>query len=336
MTAPPPQAPLATADPAFRRDLLRRMLRIRRIEERIAALYGEQEMRCPVHLSIGQEGCAVGVTAALGPDDYVMAGHRAHAPYLARGGDLKAMLAEIYGKATGYGGGKGGSMHPIDPAVGFLGATPIVGSTIPIAVGAALGAVMQGEARVSVVFFGDGAAETGVFHESLNIARLHDLPVIFVCENNLYSVLTGLEERQPPGRAIAALAAAHGMPAWQVDGNDVLAVFDAASEAVEGARGGTGPAFLELATYRWLEHCGPEDDDHLGYRPEGELETWKAHCPVVRLQASLLKSEALSVADLAAQEDQIDAEIDAAVDFAPESPPPDPATAFDHVYGTPP
>ena len=208
----------APADSDQRRRLHGELVRLRVVEESIVALYPEQEMRCPTHFSIGQEAVAVGVCAHLRREDQAISAHRSHAHYLAKGGDLRRMFAELYGKVTGCARGKGGSMHLVDLQVGFLGCVPIVGSTIPIGVGAAFGAQLRGEDRITAVFFGDGAAETGVFHESLNFACLHALPVLFVCENNLYSVNTPLAPRQPPDRSIADLAAAHGMTSRQVDG----------------------------------------------------------------------------------------------------------------------
>src|SRR5207249_1080843 len=197
------------------------MLRIRLVEERIAEMYPQQEMRCPVHLCIGQEAIAVGVCAALDNTDYVTGGHRSHGHYLAKGGDLKAMVAELYGKATGCCEGKGGSMHLVDLPVGFLGAVPIVGSTIPLAVGAAFGAMMRSEKRVAVPFFGEGATEEGVFHESINFAALKKLPVVFVCENNNYSVYSHISVRQPANREVYSVAEGHGVESLQGDGNDV-------------------------------------------------------------------------------------------------------------------
>jgi pyruvate dehydrogenase E1 component alpha subunit len=268
------------------KSLYRAMLRIRRIEEAIAERYAEQEMRCPVHLSIGQEAIAAGVCAALAPQDGVFSGHRAHAHYLAKGGDLTAMLAEIYGKAEGCCKGIGGSMHMIDLAAGFLGAVPIVGATVPLAVGAAWAAKLRGENRVITVFFGDGTFEEGVVYESINFAVLHRLPVLFVCENNLYACYTRLSTRQPE-RPIHAVAAAWGCNATAVDGNDALAVLDVASKMVSGLRAGNQPAFIECSTYRWLEHCGPNVDDDLGYRPKTEVVERKSACPVNRLATIL-------------------------------------------------
>ena len=313
------------------RQLLHGMLRIRTVEETIAELYAEQEMRCPVHLCSGQEAVAAGVCAALQNDDYAMGAHRSHGHYLAKGGDLKAMLAEIYGKATGCCGGMGGSMHLVDLNAGFLGATPIVGSTIPIAVGAAFGSVMRGEQRVTAVFFGDGATEEGVFHEAVNFAALKKLPVIFVCENNRYSVYSSLEVRQPE-REIVDLARGHGLPAVQGDGNDAAAVYELTLEAAKRARRGEGPTFLELATYRWREHCGPNYDDELGYRPEGELERWQALDPIPRLEQRLLAGEAISPEEVDRWRTELQTEVREAVAFAKASPVPDASGLAERVY----
>jgi len=310
------------------------IMRIRLIEERIRKLYAEQEMRCPTHFSIGQEAVAVGVCTHLKQEELITSAHRSHAHYLAKGGDLKAMLAELYGKATGCAAGKGGSMHLIDLAAGFLGAVPIVGSTIPIGVGAALASVLQDSPVLSVIFFGDAATEAGVFHESLNIAALYKLPVVMVCENNLYSVLSPLSVRKPKDREIVQLAQGHGVFNGQADGNDADAVYALAGEAIEHARAGRGPAFLELETYRWLEHCGPLDDRHLGYRPPGEYEAWIARDPL-RLYAERLRERGLvTPVDLEAMAREIGAEIDDAVTFAKSSPFPTRDQLAAHVYAS--
>jgi len=290
--------------------LYRVMLRIRRVEEAIAERYAAQEMRCPVHLSIGQEAVAAGVCAALTRQDGVFSSHRAHAHYLAKGGSLTAMLAEIYGKAEGCCKGIGGSMHMIDLAAGFLGAVPIVGATVPLAVGAAWAARLRGEDKVIAVFLGDGTFEEGVVYESINFAVLHRLPVLFVCENNLYACYTRLSTRQPD-RPIHAVAAACGCRAMTADGNDVLAVFDAASSAVADLRAGGHPVFLECSTYRWREHCGPNSDDDLGYRPKAEVAEWKAACPVNRL-ATILGAMPGGQNYMAIAEREISEEINAA------------------------
>lgn len=308
------------------------MLRIRMVEEKIAELYPEQEMRCPTHLCIGQEAIAVGVCANLSRNDYVLSGHRSHGHYLAKGGDLKAMLAELYGKATGCTQGKGGSMHLVDLSTGFLGASPIVGSTIAIAVGVAFGTVMRGEQRVTVTFFGDTAVEGGVFHESLNFAALKKLPAVFVCENNLYSTQSPLSVRQPEGSEIFRLAKGHGIESHQGDGNDVLDVYALAKRAIRKARQGGGPTFLEFKTYRWREHCGPYYDFELGYRTEAEFEKWRRRCPVKMLRERLLKNGILCHQDIENTEHKLAAEIADAVKFARESPFPKKQLLLEHVY----
>ncbi|MGI8792794.1 MAG: thiamine pyrophosphate-dependent dehydrogenase E1 component subunit alpha [Acidimicrobiales bacterium] len=312
----------AALDDPTARGLLWTMQRIRMAEEAVQRLYADQEMRCPTHLSIGQEAIAAGVCAHLTQAEHVLSAHRSHAHYLAKGGDLRAMFAELYGKVTGCSRGKGGSMHLIDLAAGFLAAVPIVGSTIPIAVGAAFGSVQRGDPRVTAVFFGDAAVETGVFHESINFASVHRLPIVMVCENNLYSVLTPLAARQPP-REIVDLAAGHAVWAAQGDGNDVKEVWEIAHEAVRRARDGEGPSFLEFKTYRMLEHCGPNDDDLLGYRPPGELDTWRSRDPLVRLQDDLLRRGVVDPTAIDAKRREIEAWIADASRFAQESSFPD-------------
>lgn len=311
--------------------MYRRMLRIRMVEESIAQRYAEQEMRCPVHLSIGQEASAVGVCHALKHTDRVFSTHRCHAHYLAMDGDLKAMLAEIYGKAAGCIGGRGGSMHLADPNKGLIASVPIVGSSIPLAVGAALADQIDNKESVSVAFFGDASVEEGVFHESANFASLRKLPVLFVCENNLYSVYTPLKDRQPP-RPLTELARAHGMSCVSVDGNDAVAVFTAAQEAVALARQGGGPTFLLLATYRWREHCGPDFDNHIGYRTEAEYQSWRTRCP---LEASLGKLKSLNLLTPADEEAMVAGfkrEIDLAFEFAKAARLPEPLQAVAHIY----
>ena len=305
---------------------------MRIIEERIADLYPEQEMRCPVHLSIGQEAVAVGVCAHLTPSDYVLSGHRSHGHYLAKGGDLKAMIAELYGKATGCAQGKGGSMHLVDLAVGFLGATPIVGSTIPIAVGAALGSKMRGEDRVTVVFFGEATTEEGVFHESLNFAALKKLPVVFVCENNLYSVYSPLSVRQPDSRDAIRLAEGLGVEGLHGDGNNAVEVSSLAGLAIRKARQGGGPTFLEFETYRWREHVGPYYDNDLGYRTESEFLHWKERCPIERIKKNLIYEGLLLPQEISEIEQAISQDMDAAVAFAKESPFPPQELLMEHIY----
>ena len=294
------------------------LLRIRKIEESIADRYSEWQMRCPVHLSIGQEAIPVGISMHLSKEDHVYSNHRSHGHYFAKGGDLKKMIAELYGKETGCCGGRGGSMHLIDLEVGFMGSTPIVGGTVPLAVGDAWSAVLKGEKRVSVIYFGDGCFEEGVLHESMNFATLHKLPVIFICENNGYSVYTQLHERQP-GRKIIDVAKAYGMQTYSADGNDVLNIMEVAHNAIKRARDGNGPQFFEFKTYRWLEHCGPDDDDHLNYRPKGELSTWKDRCPVAKLKNHIIKEDISNEKKFKIIEKEINIEITEAFEFAKNS-----------------
>lgn len=318
-------------DPALETKLYFEMLRIRSIEEAIADRYSEQEMRCPVHLSIGQEAVAVGVCEALSPQDYALSGHRNHAHYLAKGGDLRAMLAELYGKATGCSRGVGGSMHLSDLAAGFIGATPIVGSTVPIAVGAALNSQMRSENRVVAIFFGDGAMEAGVVHESLNFASQKALPVLFVCENNLYSVYSGLGVRQPLNRAIVDVAKSHGIFSHQSTGNDVKKVLETAEAAIRHIKEERGPAFIEFSTYRWREHCGPNYDNDIGYRSEQEFEEWQKNDPVLIQRDGLAKLNVFVEYDKLAGE--IQEEIDDAFEFAKSSAFPNLDSALADLYG---
>ncbi|WP_433226693.1 thiamine pyrophosphate-dependent dehydrogenase E1 component subunit alpha [Microtetraspora malaysiensis] len=269
--------------------LLREMVRIRCAEEALADLYrDEQEMRTPTHFSIGQEATPVGVCAAAAPDDVVYCGHRSHGPYLAKGGDLRAMVAELYGKATGCSGGRGGSVHLTSPDTGFIGATAILAETISLAVGAGWAFALEGAPRVAITFFGDGATEEGAFHEALNFAATQRVPVLFVCENNGYSISSPLRARQPHGTTIWERARGYGMASRQLDGNNVFAVHTAAREAIEWCREGRGPYFLELQTYRWREHVGPNWDYDEGYRTKAELDSWMERCPIKVAAARLV------------------------------------------------
>ena len=260
--------------------LFESMLRIRLVEESIANKYSEQKMRCPTHLSIGQEAIAVGVCANLTSQDQVLSTHRAHAHYLAKGGCLNSMMAEIYGKASGCSKGMGGSMHLIDTSVGFMGSTAIVGNTIPVAVGLALEKKLTRKKSIACVFFGDGATEEGAFYESVNFAIIHSLPILFICENNLYSVYSGLEVRQPMNRKIYKMVRAMGISAQHGNGNDVEEVARKVKHAKTMILKSGGPQFLEFDTYRWREHCGPNFDNNIGYREESEFLKWKKKDPL--------------------------------------------------------
>ncbi len=314
------------------RSLYITMQRIRRFEEKIAdILTAGKEIKCPVQLYIGQEAVAAGVCAALKKDDYVFSNHRSHGHYLAKGGDIKALTAEIFTRATGCSQGRGGSMHLISPEMGLLGSPAIVAGTIPLAVGTALASSLNKDGKVSVVFFGDGAVDEGAFHESLNFASLKKLPVVFVCENNLYST------HMPIGQCLANTeiyqkAKAYCMPGVRVDGNNVTDVLRAAKKAVSNARRGNGPTLLECMTYRWRGHVGPNDDIDKGLRSREELDYWKARCPVKVLGAFMLGKGILAAAEKAQIDADIEKEIDDAIAFARESSPPDPASLLANVF----
>jgi pyruvate dehydrogenase E1 component alpha subunit len=306
-------------------DLYIKMLRIRLVEEAIAEHYGEGEMRCPVHLSIGQEAIAVGVCEALKVSDKVYSTHRCHAHYLAKGGDLKRMMAEIYGKEAGCIGGRGGSMHLADAAKGMMASIPIVSSSIPVAVGSAL-ADKRCTGKVTVAASAMPRSRRRVYERPIYRSTL---PVIFVCENNLYSVYTPLRQRQPD-RPLTDVARAHGVPAVHGDGNSVEDCYRLAKEDVARALNDGGPTFLLLDSYRWREHCGPGFDNHIGYRTEEEYQQWAQRCPVRRLRDRI--AGALPPEEEKAMVAEIAAEIEDARTFAHLAPLPDPSQASLHVY----
>ncbi len=317
--------------PEFLRGLFFSMLRIRRIEEEIERRYHEDQMKTPIHLVIGQEATSVGACAALAQTDLLYSSHRTHGNYLAKGGDLKAMLAEMHCRITGCVGSRGGSMHLIDKRVGMAGTSAIVGGAVPIAVGAALAAQMKGEDRVTMVFLGDATTEEGVTSESLNFAALKRVPVVFFCENNFYSVQSPLSTRQPP-RDLHRWAATYQMPSVAVDGVNVLAVHDAAAQAVERARSGDGPTFIEAPVYRLRAHGGSGDDTHTGYRHIAEREHWEAFDPVALFEHFLRKKDLLDDRVLDGMERQIANEIVEAFEFALNSPNPAKEDLTRHVY----
>ena len=305
----------------------RSMYRIRRAEEAIAQMVESGEARCPCHLYIGQEAVAAGVCAALEAQDSVWGGHRSHGHYLARGGPLEGLFAEILGKATGCSGGRGGSMHLFAAEAGILGTVPIVAGTVPLAAGAAMAYKLRGEARVAVSFFGDGTLEEGHVHETLNLAALYQLPMIFVCENNLYASHLHWSERRTSG-SLAQAGAFHSVAGESVDGNDVEAVFLAASTAVQRARSGGGPALLECRTFRWRGHVGPSFDLDVGLKRRGELAEWLLKDPIPRCEAAL---EAVGVRGLGAEKAVIEDQIVQALAAARRAPAPDPARLLEHV-----
>jgi len=308
------------------------MLRIRVVEEEIANRYSEWEMRCPVHLCIGQEAVPAGISAWLGVDDLVFSSHRSHGHYLAKGGNLNAFVAELYGRVTGCARGKGGSQHLVDIECGFMGSAPILASTMAVGVGAAWTKKRKGQDGVVVVYFGDGATEEGAFHEAMHFAALHKAPVLFACENNLYSVQAPLSVRQSDSRTIADLANAHGIGSQSVDGNDAKAVYAHAGQAIDHIRAENGPYLIEFQTYRLKEHVGPNNDLDLGYRTQDEWAAWNERCPVKKLAGDLMSASIVDEDALAKMRADVDVEVDAAFAFAQSSPFPEAEELFDHVY----
>jgi len=303
----------------------RSLYRIRRVEEEVAKVYPSDKIKSPVHLSIGQEAISVGVCEALRPSDIVFGTYRSHALYLAKGGDLRQMIAELYGKVTGCAKGKGGSMHLVDVAHGVMGTSAVVGTTVANAVGYAYALKLQRSDSIVVSFFGDGATEEGVFHESLNFAALKRLPIIFICENNFYAIHTHQSIRQRSAD-ICGYARAHSIPTEKIEDGDVLRLYEKVRTAVHALRAGQdGPYFFECMTYRWKEHVGPNDDYHLGYRTRKDAEPWMNNDQVKRL-------EGMVETDLRQRiEAEVEAEIQDAFVFAEESPFPDHAELFTDV-----
>ncbi len=313
-------------------ELLRRMKKIRFTEEKIAEKYNEGKMRCPTHLCIGQEAIAAAVGVLLRPNDFVLSTHRSHGHYLGKGGDLKKMMAEIYGKISGCSKGMGGSMHLIDKSVGFMGSTAIVGGTIPVAVGLGLSIKLHKSNQISCVFLGDGAVEEGVFYESVNFAVLKKLPVLFICENNFYSVYTHLRVRQPEERKIYKMVEAMGCPAIYGDGNNVLEVYEKVKSVINLIHQGKGPFFSEFKTYRWREHCGPNYDNDIGYRTEEEFTLWKKRDPIRFLEKRLLKEDVISKKQIEDIDKSILREIEEAFGFAEKSQFPEQDEILKHLF----
>lgn len=318
--------------PSLRKEQLsqmyRKMLEIRLFEEKVFDLYGQNLVPGTIHLYAGEEAIAVGVCSNLSKDDYITSTHRGHGHCIAKGADLKRTMAEILGKKTGYCKGKGGSMHIADFSVGMLGATAVVGAGLPIAVGAALSAKLRKTSQVVACFFGEGASNQGTFHESINIASVWSLPVVFVCENNLYAMGTR-QSTIMNIQNVADRAAAYGIPGTIVDGNDVLAVYEAARKAFERARTGLGPTLIECKTYR---HKGHSRVDPAKYRPREEVEQWLAKDPIKLLKQTIVEDEILTQAEIDNIEKEVAGEVADAVKFALMSPYPKGEEALDDVY----
>lgn len=307
------------------------MLKIRLFEERIVDLYARGLVPGLAHLYIGEEAVAAGVCAVLREDDYITSTHRGHGHVIAKGADLKPMMAELFGKKTGYCKGKGGSMHIADMAIGILGANGIAGGGLPIAVGSGLSAKCRGTDQVTVSFFGDDASNNGTFHESLNLASLHKLPIVFVCENNLFGISTHQTKHQPI-MDIAIRAACYDMPGTVVDGNDAVEVYGAASRAVRRARAKEGPTLIECKTYRWRGHHEGDPNQGGRYRTKEDIETWKVKDPIKGLADRLIRDKVVAKRKLSTIESDIVEQIDQAVAFATESQFPSPDDLYEDVF----
>ncbi len=309
-------------------DMYRQMLTIRFFEEKVFELYGQNLVPGTIHLYAGEEAIAVGVCANLRKDDYITSTHRGHGHCIAKGARLDKTMAEILGRKTGYCKGKGGSMHIADFSVGMLGATAVVGAGIPIATGAGLSIKLRGTDQIAVCFFGDGASNQGTFHEGINLAAVWHLPVVFVCENNLYAMGTR-QTRVMLIDNIADRAAGYGIPGVVVDGNDVLAVFEAAHVAVERARQGKGPTLMECKTYRLRGHSR---FDPAAYRPKDEVNEWLNKDAIARFQAKLLEMGIITEVEVQRTVEKARYDVEEATKFALESPFPEPAEALEDVY----
>lgn len=312
-------------------DLYKKMVTIRLFEEKIQDLYARGFIPGLVHLYIGEEAVAVGVCANLRQDDYITSTHRGHGHVIAKGAKLKYMMAELFGKKTGYCKGKGGSMHIADIDIGILGANGIAGGGIPIAVGAALSAKKRKTDQVTVCFFGDGSSNTGTFHEGLNLASVHKLPVVFICENNLYGISVSQKQHQVI-EDISIRSVSYGMPGITVDGNDVLAVYEASGKAIQRARVGEGPTLMECKTYRWRGHHEGDPNQGRRYRTMEEVKEWVNRCPIKRFEDKLVGEKVLNKIKIKNIWEEIEKEIGGAVEFANQSPFPDPQDIYEDVY----
>jgi pyruvate dehydrogenase E1 component alpha subunit len=316
-------------------EMQRRMLRIRYFEERVIQLVERGEIVGAAHSYIGEEAVAVGACLALRDDDWITGNHRSHGHPIAKGGDVNKAMAELLGKSTGFCKGKGGSMHLADFSIGILGESGILGSSIPTAVGAALGSRLQGNDRVAVPFFGDGASNEGAFHESVNLAAVWKLPVVFLCENNQYAVTSSFKKMVASDN-ISDRSVAYNIPGVLVDGQDVIAMHEAVSEAVARARSGQGPSLVEGRTYRYHDHSlGLNRIVQDPYRPDEEVEEWKKRDPINIHKERLLSQNIATPEELDEMESQVLAQIDEAVEFARQSPYPEPGALFEDMYADP-
>ena len=312
-------------------DLYRRMVTIRLFEEKIIDLYARGLVPGLAHLYVGEEAVATGVCANLRKEDFITSTHRGHGHVIAKGAELKYMMAELFGKKTGYCKGKGGSMHIADIDIGILGANGIAGGGIPIAVGAALSAKMRRTDQVTACFFGDGSSNNGTFHEGLNFASVHRLPVVFICENNLFGISVSQKQHQAI-QDISIRSVAYNMPGITIDGNDVLAVYKASGKAIQRAKAGEGPTLVECKTYRWRGHHEGDPNQGKRYRTMGEVQEWMKKCPIRRFEEKLVRDNIFTKIRAKKIWEGVEKEIEEAVAFANQSPFPDPQDIYEDVY----
>ncbi len=315
-------------------NMFKQMVKIRYCEESLVEYILDGSICCPVHLTSGEEAVAVGICSVLEKNDYIFGNHRSHGHYIAKGGDLAAMIAEIFCKEDGCSKGRGGSMHLIDPSVGMLGSAPIVAGTISLAVGAALACKIRNSGQIAVSFFGDGATNEGVLYESLNFVSVNKLPMIFVCENNFYSTHMPIKECRPNDE-IYRIAEPFDIPSSRIDGNDVLAVYEIAKEAVGNCRRGNGPYFIECLTYRQRGHVGPDDNiqgTHTDIRPPDEVEEWMKNDPIIRFEKYLINKKIISSDEIDQIKSNINIEIGDAYKYAKDSNDPREQELKNYVY----
>jgi len=313
-------------------ELLYKMYLIRNVEEHIAQKYHENKMRCPTHLCTGQEAIATGVSQDLKKNDFVVSTHRSHGHYLAKGGNLKKMIAELYGKSTGCSKGYGGSMHLIDLNVNFMGSTAIVGNSIPVGVGLGLSSKLDRSKNITCIYFGEGSIEEGVFHEAINFSAQKKLPILFICENNYFSVYSPLKYRQPKNRNISKMIAAAGIESYKENGNDVEKIYSISKYSINKIRKTSNPIFLEFNTYRWREHCGPNYDNNLGYRKLDDFRLWLKKDPIKNFEKKLTKDFILNTKIKNQLLLSINKKIKSAFDFAEKSPFPKQYDAYKNVF----
>lgn len=324
-----PQQVATTPEVRLTLDLYRGMLKLREFESKVQELYRGGKLPGFVHLYTGEEAVATGVCAPLQPNDLIYSTHRGHGHALAKGVPAREVMAELWGKVTGCSGGRGGSMHMYAPEYGFMGTNGIVGAGIPLATGSALSAQLRKSGQVTVTFFGDGAVNSGSFHESLNFGAVWNLPVIYVCENNLYATEMAFR-RATKNTSVASRAAAYCMPGIEVDGNDVMAVYETAGTAIDRARSGGGPTLIECKTYRIVGHH--EGDPGTDYRTKEEVASWKRRCPIATLREKTLLAGLASSAEFEEIDKDVEQWLEDAVEFARTSLDPDPATVLDHIW----